>query len=270
MKKIIIRICLCISIISCLASDVLAQEKKPMNMPVYDNEPYHYGFIIGLNQMFYSIDFKDGYKDQIYDKSLFPSISGISDSTIVECGINDIRPGIKPGFTVGVVGNLRLAKYFDLRLIPSLSLGDKIVYYNISVATKNDGIKDVAIYSETDHVCIELPIQLKYRSKRNNNTAAYIIAGANYKIDMYSRKNMYEMDVNSKQTTKPTAIITNRQDIAAEIGAGFDFYTGYFKLGVEIKMSYGLLDVAKHDNYIYTNSFDSLKNRTFQLSLTLE
>ena len=62
----------------------------------------------------------------------------------------------------------------------------------------------------------------------------------------------------------------NRHDLAAEIGAGFDFYTGYFKLGVEIKMSYGLLNVTKDENYMFTNSFENLKNKAFQLSFTFE
>ena len=66
-----------------------------------------------------------------------------------------------------------------------------------------------------------------------------------------------------------TAVV-QKHDIAAEVGAGFDFYTGYFKLGIELKMSYGLLNVAKNDNYMYTNSFDSLRNKTFQLSFTFE
>ena len=82
---------------------------------------------------------------------------------------------------------------------------------------------------------------------------------------MASQKKNYDAD-----SGRPKTLSVNRHDIAAEVGAGFDFYTGYFKLGIELKMSYGLLNVAKNDNYMYTNSFDSLRNKTFQLSFTFE
>lgn len=240
-----------------------AQNNKPKNLPNYDNEPYHYGFIVGYNQLFFSPTYTEGFQSVLHNMSTLPNLSDYSAEGAIGYNIYGINPGGGHGFTVGIVGNLRMAKHFDLRLIPSLSFGHRTVNYDINVVYENGESKLLNPSSKTDHVCIEIPLHVKCRSKRYNNSAAYIFTGANYKFDMYSRKNMISQDI-------PLAVITKRHDIAAEVGAGFDFYTGYFKLGVEVKMSYGLIDVAEKDAFMFTNSFDSLRNKTFQLSFTFE
>lgn len=269
------KILVCICLMLCMMPHLLnAQNKKPLNLPNYDNEPYHYGFIIGYNQMLFAPDFIDNYQGTIHNPSELPSsdiLQGTTDEFLNSpFKVNEISPEMTHGFTVGIVGNLRLTKHFDLRLIPSLSFGERKIRYNITSLQENpiDGsIKEVtkSISTNTHSTFVEFPLQIKARSKRHYNTAGYIIAGANYKIDMASQKKFFD-----EASNKPKALRVNRHDIAAEIGAGFDFYTGYFKLGIELKMSYGLLDVAKDHEYMYTSSFDNLRNKTFQLSFTFE
>lgn len=275
MKKNIIKSLICICALIFMAPNILnAQSRGPLNMPRYDDEPYHFGFILGYNQMLLSIDYIDNYQNIIHSPNELPSsdiLPGTNDIFLnSNFKVTDINPQMTHGFSVGIVGNLRLAKYFDLRLIPTLSFGERRIMYKIVSLQKdpiNGSITEVTknINSTTHSTFIEFPLQVKYRSKRYNNSAAYIIAGANYKIDMASQKKYYD-----ETSGRPKALSINRHDLAAEVGAGFDFYTGYFKLGVELKMSYGLLNVAKKDNYMFTNSFDNLRNKTFQLSFTFE
>lgn len=275
MKNTMIKFWLCVCTLFCIAPNILkAQNKGPLNMPLYDDEPYHYGFILGYNQMLFSINYIDNYQNIIHSSLELPSndvLPGTTDTFLnSDFKVTDISPQMTHGFTVGIVGNLRLAKHFDLRLIPSLSFGERKIVYQI-VSLQKDPINEMVtevqktINSTTHSTFVEFPLQIKYKSKRFYNSAAYIIAGANYKIDMASQKKNYDKD-----SGRPKTLSINRHDIAAEVGAGFDFYTGYFKLGVELKMSYGLLNVAKDDNYMFTNSFDSLRNKTFQLSFTFE
>ncbi|MBE6338674.1 MAG: PorT family protein [Lentimicrobiaceae bacterium] len=275
MKKNIIKSLICICALIFMAPNILnAQSRGPLNMPRYDDEPYHFGFILGYNQMLLSIDYIDNYQNIIHSPNELPSsdiLPGTNDIFLnSNFKVTDINPQMTHGFSVGIVGNLRLAKYFDLRLIPTLSFGERRIMYKIVSLQEdpiNGSITEVTknINSTTHSTFIEFPLQVKYRSKRYNNSAAYIIAGANYKIDMASQKKYYD-----ETSGRPKALSINRHDLAAEVGAGFDFYTGYFKLGVELKMSYGLLNVAKKDNYMFTNSFDNLRNKTFQLSFTFE
>ena len=261
-----------VGLMLCLVShNVVAQSgTKPMNLRNYDNEPYHFGFILAYNQMSYAFNYNDGYQFTPHSSDEYPDHADVNYMQNATYYVRSIESIPQPGFTVGVVGNLRLGKYFDLRLIPSLSFGTRIVDYKIY----RDAIpslyyeKNKSIFS----TFVEFPLQVKYRSKRLNNVAAYVIAGGNFKIDLASQKRS-QIDVTNtsgEQTTVIDNIRVKRTDLAAEIGAGFDFYTGYFKFGIEVKMGFGLFNILDHQNLLYDSSLKSVNNRTFQVSLTFE
>ena len=245
-----------------IPQSIVAQNEKPKNLLLYDNQPYHFGFIIAVNQMSYSIKCNENY--QFVEHLSDEFVTGDDDYNFTEghhYNVRSITPVPQYGFTVGVVGNLRLGKYFDLRLIPSLSFGTRSIEYNIiDLETSVYQSFTKSIFS----TFMEFPLHVKYRSKRLNNVAAYVIAGGNFKLDLASQKK----DKVDKGQIKNIKV--KKTDIAAEIGAGFDFYTGYFKLGVEVKMSYGLLNIMDSQNLIYDSSIKSIHNKTFQVSLTFE
>lgn len=241
------------AIIVAVPSSVSAQTKKPMNLRNYDNQPYHFGFILGYNQMSYSFNYIDNYqkKKHYYTGSQEPEIQNDT------CYVRSIESKPNPGFTVGVVGNMRLGRYFDLRFIPSLNFGTRTITYHIYNEDRDLYIEyNKSIFS----LFVEFPLLVKYKSKRINNVAAYLVGGANTKIDLASQKKLQASN----------NINVNRADVAAEIGAGFDFYTGYFKFGIEVKMGFGLLNILDKQNTIYDSSIENLHNRTFQVSLTFE
>ena len=241
------------AIIVAVPSSVSAQTKKPMNLRNYDNQPYHFGFILGYNQMSYSFNYIDNYqkKKHYYTGSQEPEIQKDT------CYVRSIESKPNPGFTVGVVGNMRLGRYFDLRFIPSLNFGTRTITYHIYNEDRDLYIEyNKSIFS----LFVEFPLLVKYKSKRINNVAAYLVGGANTKIDLASQKKLQASN----------NINVNRADVAAEIGAGFDFYTGYFKFGIEVKMGFGLLNILDKQNTIYDSSIENLHNRTFQVSLTFE
>lgn len=262
-----------------IPQSLMAQKQKPQNLRTYDNEPYHFGFIIAYNNMSYAFKYIDNYQMTPHTASEYPNTAESYFNADAIYYATSIESDQIPGFTVGIVGNLRLGKYFDLRLIPSLSFGTRNISYNFYRTIDKTGTevinqdlyftKNKSIFS----TFIEFPLQVKYRSKRLNNVAAYLIAGTNFKIDLASQKKS-QIEVNDPITGEQHSVTDNirvkRGDIAAEIGAGFDFYTSYFKFGVEVKMSYGLLNILDSQNLIYDSSIKSLQNRTFQVSLTFE
>lgn len=250
----------------------LKAQKQPNRLPNYDNQLYHFGFILAFNQMSFNIDYIKDYQLQPYSGEM--SNNAWDDNwnenyTYYVAGVSCVP---SPGFTVGIVGNLRLDRYFDLRLIPSLSFGRRdLVYYMYSPdltdspKTDNGSYKIQAGNSMWDAVVVELPLHVKYRSKRFNNFGAYLIGGGNLKFDATGRKNTNKTDSNQVIKVK-----TKLLDFAAEIGAGVDFYNNYFKFGIEVKMSWGLVNILEKENQILDNSFDRLRNNTFQISLTFE
>ena len=259
-----------------IPQNLVAQNEKPKNLLLYDNQPYHFGFILGYNQMSYAIRYYDDYQLIGHDATEYPSTVDTYYNSNATYYALSIAPIPEHGFTVGVVGNLRLGKYFDLRLIPSLSFGSRTIGYQfyrvINGATTPDNTpyyeKKKSIFS----TFIEFPLQVKYKSKRLNNVAAYVIAGANFKIDLASQKKS-QVDITNAQGEQITVtdnIRVKRTDLAAEVGAGFDFYTGYFKFGIEAKMSFGLFNILDSQHLIYDSSIKNIRNRTFQISLTFE
>lgn len=254
---------------------LLAQSEKPKNLLLYDNQPYHFGFIIGYNQMSYAIKFHEGYQMVEHPASEYPSTVDTYFNPNAVYYVRSLTPVPEPGFVVGVVGNLRLGKYFDLRLIPSLSFGSRTIEYNF-YRKLADGAVDNNPYFEKKKTIfstfVEFPLHVKYKSKRLNNIAAYVIAGGNFKIDLASQKKS-QVDITNSQGEQVTVtdnIRVKRTDLAAEIGAGFDFYTGYFKFGIEAKFSYGLFNIIDSQELIYDSSIKNIQNRTFQISFTFE
>ena len=115
---------------------------------------------------------------------------------------------------------------------------------------------------------VEFPLNIKYRSKRYNNIGAYVFGGINPKLDLASQKDNKEVDAQGNEFINN--LVTKRFDCAAELGAGFDIYNQWFKMGIEVKMSYGLIDVVKNEAFIYTAPINKLLNKLFQVSLLFE
>ena len=92
---------------------------------------------------------------------------------------------------------------------------------------------------------------------------AYVLAGGQYSLDIAS--NARKQDLSGQIVVK-----LNKNDIYALVGVGFDFYNPWFKLGIEMKMMYGIFDVLKRDDMIYTQGIEKLDSKIFQLCFTFE
>lgn len=251
-----------------IATPALTQRKKVMNLPKYDLEPYHFGFILAGNQMNYSLKMMEGFQLVKYEGKYWPEKLNND-----EVSLYSLTAESTPGFTIGIVGNLRLGNHFDLRLIPSLSFGERHLDYIVHQV--KDGVESLEGFRKSSaSTFVEFPLHVKFRSKRLNNAAAYILGGVNYTLDLASQK---KNEISIPNPNDPQSNITivegirkNRNDIALEIGTGFDFYTNFFKFGVELKMSYGLGNILIKDDYIYSSSIESMRNKVFQISFTFE
>ncbi len=166
------------------------------------------------------------------------------------------------GFTVGIVGNLRLGNHLDLRLIPSLTFGERYLDYRI-LKFRNGDAELIDIRKNVPSTFVQFPLTVKYRSLRLNNFAAYILGGVSYNLDLASQAKK-----DADQGLIQVKLYKN--DVSLELGFGFDFYFEWFKLGTELKMSYGMFDMLKKEDNIYTDGIESMKSKIFQLSFTFE
>ena len=210
-----------------------------MNLPTYDRQTIHFGFLLGVN----SINFIPTPIKDLRDL----------DSLYI------ISPKSGTGFSLGIISNLHMGDNFDLRFMPTLSFGERVLQYTIGVPSLDSSFTRE---KRVESTFLEFPILLKFKSARLNNGRAYIIGGIKPVIDLASQD---KVDDKGEKILK-----LKRNDLNYEIGFGLDFYSQYFKFTPEIKMSYGLSNILVKENNIYTNGLASLKSKAFYLSFTFE
>lgn len=229
-------------------------------MPRYDQEMFHFGFVLGVNQSLVTVRPIPDLASRMFDTTYLPDILPMPDSA----RILSITSSSTPGFVISIVSDMRISEHFNLRFIPSLSFGDRSLNYTIEVfRQQRDSVFSVT--KKIPSTYVNFPLELKFKSTRYNNFRAYLLAGAQYTLDLASQAKKREQKANGEKIVK-----FNANDFYGEAGVGFDFYNEWFKFGIELKMMYGLLDVLKKENNIYTNGIASLKSKIFQVSFTFE
>ncbi len=233
-----------------------AQRRKVLNLPSYDQNQYHFGFILGINHLLFTVKPTDNLSFIKWNPDQSPDVFG--DSMYVY----SVTSTPTPGFSVGILANLRLGKYTDLRFVPSLLFGERLLNFNI-LRYRNGEPLFVEIQKSITSTIIEIPLEVRYKSKRVNNFRAYVLTGIKYSLDLASQKKTPAGEVSSN-------VKLHRNDLSVEAGAGFEFYTTYFKFGTELKMGYGLRNLIINEDNIYAGSIARLNSKVFLLSFTFE
>lgn len=216
-----------------------AQEPKVQNRPYIDQRKFHYGFLLGLHMQDLELE-NNGFIDPETGEQWYAEINNYS-----------------PGFTVGVLGDLRLNKYFSLRLLPSIHFGQKPAVYH----EQRSGADSTQVFKST---YISVPIDVKFSAPRYNNFRPYLIAGINPMIDLTARKH--------------DALRLKPFDLYLEVGFGCDLYLPFFKLVPEIKFCFGLLNIINKDRsdlidntlMKYTNSVNGGRSNMIVLTFNFE
>ena len=190
-----------------LSNLLLAQTQKVRNQPYGDYKLYHFGITVGLN-----------FQDMLLTNS------GLTDEN-GETWFGTI-PDYSPGFTVGLVADLYLNPYMNLRFTPMLCFGDKAFEF-VEPAT------DARFITNVRSNYLVLPLDLKLRSMRLNNYRPYVLTGVYSTIDLGRKKD--------------EPILLKPQDYGISIGLGCDFYLPFVKVIPEIRFCFGLGDLLEKD-----------------------
>ncbi len=216
----------------------VAQERKVQNKPYIDFRRLHYGFFIGMH-----------VQDMEFVNNGFVTENG-------ETWYADIA-NYTPGFSVGVLADLRLNSYFSLRAIPTMHFGQNSVLFR----EQNSGETSRQTVKTT---YIAVPVHVKFAAERFNNYRPYVTAGVSP---------MFNLTIKKQQQ-----LLLRKFDFMIEVGLGCDFYLPFFKLIPELKFSFSPLNVLnkKRDdlldaNYLkYTQSVDKVMSKMITLSLYFE
>ncbi len=256
MKKTVFLFAIVLVLTVLMSADGFSQRRQITNLPKYDRAKYHFGFTLGVNRM----DFTVRTKDDMYAMMFYPD--QMPDLNLDSAELLAVNSNPVSGFVIGIVGDLRLGKYFNLRFLPALIFGERTMNYSI-LGYKNEGENILDVQKRVSSTFVDLPLLIKYKSKRVNNYRAYVLLGGQYSIDLAST-------ASKKDEHKDVHVKLQRSDIYLTTGVGFDFYNPWFKFGVELRMNYGIRDVLLTEETIYTDGIERLNSKIFQLIFTFE
>jgi Outer membrane protein beta-barrel domain len=210
------------------------------NLIYADYKPFHFGFSLGLNA---------------FDFGVTPSMQPINGKTYQVSVAS-----LKPGFSVGIIGDLRLNDFFNLRFTPILHFGERNLSY------KAIG-EDLVYENNISSIAMCLPLFLKYSAERLDNARPYLVLGGGAYYDL--------------GRDKANPILLKPLDFYTEFGVGCDIYFTFFKLSPELKLGLGLKDMLtplnpkdagliSEDDKKFTMALSKLTSRLFSLTFNFE
>jgi hypothetical protein len=243
---------------SCLMVASFAQKQKVNYLTTFDDKRVHFGFSLGLNVL----DFAVSHYNPIGENPDFRQVEWPLDKKQITAGdyVHADVSEIVPGFTVGIVSNLRLTRDLDLRFLPGLSFGERKLTYNIPVWELGD-YQPIQYYS-IKSTFLDFPLLFKYKARRINNNRPYVVFGPAYREDI-------------SRTGKEDLIRLKHNGFYAEVGAGWDHYFIFFRFSVEAKVSLGLHNQlgpppSENQRQYYTHAIRDLRSNIFTLSFHFE
>lgn len=220
MKRIITILTL---IIVCLLTMVAQTDRRVQYKPYIDLRPMHFGILIGAHLQ--DLEMENVGLQNITDDN----------GKLIVCDADRWSPG----FSVGVLAELRLHDNFALRISPTMHFGAKHLTFTDLQNTDAAG-KPIKQTQDLKNTYFSLPVDIKFAAPRWNNHRPYLMAGINPMINMTKG----DQDI----------IRLKRFSTMVEVGLGCDFYLPFFKLIPELKFCFGL------SNVLDTNHVNELRD----------
>jgi hypothetical protein len=216
-----------------------AQFAKAQYSTESDDKLLRFGFLLGFNSMDFDIE------------NSMQNING----KVYRAEVSDLRPG----FSVGIITDLRINRYFSLRTTPTLHFAERELVYKDLGGTEQ-------FSTVIGSVPLSIPLYLKYSAERYGQMRPYLLFGGGSHIDI------------GRDNTLP--VLLKPIDFFIEFGVGCDIYFSFFKLAPELKFALGqrnlLTSIADRNlqaNEVdrkYTDALSRLGSRLITLSFNFE
>lgn len=237
MKKIVVLFLLVITTKGFAQNPNKLFGKNPIiNLENFQKQTVYFGFYLGLN----SFDFKIDYKTPT----------------------EDIQVKKNAGFNVGLVADLRLQEYINLRFEPGLYVTKRDLQYPLSyfltTPTYSDQLREV------NSTYIHFPLLLKISSLRTGNVRPYLLGGVSATLNLSSNSKSIDDNYGDRFRVQPWT--TNY-----ELGFGIDIFSEYFIFSPSIRGVFGLKDELIRDNNPsspWTSAIESLNTRAVLINFT--
>ena len=217
----------------------LFTKERVLNNENFDKPRLSYGYYLGLNSYDFNIDYKSNLKDIQVIKST--------------------------GFNVGLIGNLRINDFFDIRLEPGLVMSNRTLSYS---GTYFEGLifNENELEREIRSTYIHIPLLLKISTKRINNIKPFVVGGVSTALNLSS--NQDNPEDNSQGNFR---LIKN--NLFYEMGIGIDIYLTWFKFTPSIRGVFSLIDEHIKDldpNSPWTRNISKMQTRGVFINFTFQ
>lgn len=203
----------------------------------YDQKKGKIGFMFGFNIADYGINRRSSQLDTF----------------------NAIYVKSAPGINFGIVTTYKLHTLLDLRAIPSFSLQQRSIRFE----QRSSGSVDTTFEKTSESAMFQLPLEIKFKSEKNNDFRVFLTGGVLLSYNMSSRS--------SDVVNREKLVRTYPGDVALSVGFGMDFYRESLKLSPEIKFAQGLRNLLiKEESNSFTQGIQSLRSQVFMLSLIID
>lgn len=202
-----------------------------VNMETFQKQRLHWGYFLGFNMYDFKIDYKEDAPEIQVESPL--------------------------SFNVGLVGNLRLHEYFDLRLEPGLYYTQRNLTFP-GLENPRDRLREVK------STYIHIPLLLKFSSLRIGNLRPYLTGGFSASYNLSSNFNSQED--NYEQRFRMNQITYNY-----ELGFGVDIFMEWFIFSPSIRGVFGLQNELIPDNNSdspWTGNVDAMRTRAIFVNFT--
>lgn len=231
-----------------LATNSIAQfrtnSEKEWYRTDFDEKKFSFGYFLGSNMMSYK---------------LVPKPSTDENSGVTNEGQIYLEQENSPGFSVGLIGRMKINDYLDLKTEPGIHFASRNLYFkNVEDDLKSNERQVKSTY-------VEIPLLLKIHGDRWVNTRPYIQGGIGYLANLQSNEN--KEDDNNVGIFRTTTHNFNWQ---AELGV--EIYFKRFKLTPALKGMFFINNelVPDQETNDYANTLNSIKTRAIVFSLKFE
>lgn len=200
-----------------------------------DEKRYTWGYYLGLNSFDYKFDYNE-----------------VTDDILTET---------TTGFNVGLIGDVKLHEHINIRLEPGISFVTRNLTFNDPSFTMPNQFE-----REVTSTYINVPLLVKFSTKRLNNWKPFIVGGASWSHNLSS--NEENPNDNSTGQFRQRTNLFNY-----ELGIGIDFYLFFFKFTPSIRGVFAINDELIRDadpSSPYTGNVASMQSRGIFLNFTFQ
>ena len=226
-------------LISQMASAQLFNKEKILNNENFDKDLLSWGYFLGFSSYDFNFDYNQDLKDILVERNA--------------------------GFNVGLIANLRINDFMDLRLEPGLNITTRNLHYDESYF-QGTSFSSSDLLREVKSTYIHIPLLLKLSTKRLNNFKPFIVGGFSTALNLSSNQDNPDDNSNGQFRTKKSMLFY-------ELGFGIDFYLYWFKFTPSIRGVFAMKDEVVRDedpNSPWTGNIYTMKTRGVFINFTFQ